>query len=115
MEATLSESRKRVVASSRDGKMENSTAFSVYRLIIRIRMARVMLSARQRSRIMGGRGMIISSRMPMIPTDAQISLRVARSFQSIRLSNGRVCVVVVSMPCHISCNQEGVARVPLSE
>ena len=95
VEATLSDSRNRVVASSSDGKMENSIARWVYRLMMRMRMAMVMLAARQRSSRIGGRGMIISMRMEISPSEATMSLCPSRSAGRIRPKN--VCAPVAAI------------------
>ena len=95
VEATLSDSRNRVVASRSDGKMEKSIARSVYRLMMRMSTAMVMLAARQRSSSMAGRGMIISMRMEISPSEATMSLRPSRSAGRIRPKN--VCAPVAAI------------------
>ena len=75
--------------------MEKSIARSVYRLMMRMSTAMVMLAARQRSSSMAGRGMIISMRMEISPSEATMSLRPSRSAGRIRPKN--VCAPVAAI------------------
>ena len=56
VEATLRESRKRVVKSNSDGKVDRSTGWSVARTIIKTDIARDILQARPMSRRNVGSG-----------------------------------------------------------
>ncbi len=68
VEAMLRERRKRVVTRSSDGKEEKSSGLVLYIDISRMTRPMVMLSDSSRSRIMVGRGRIMTIRMATTPT-----------------------------------------------
>ena len=57
--------------------MEKSRGLSEYMAIRRIVIARVIFSARRKSRSIGGSGIIITTRTVTTPTTVSISLTVA--------------------------------------
>ena len=78
VDATFKDNLKRVVTRSKGGNMKKSKGLSVYIEIKRMVMARVMFSARRKSRRMGGNGMIITTRIVTTPITVRISLKDAK-------------------------------------